>query len=629
MNDRRKEDLRQWWSPRNTRDFDEVTHGSRYLAIWVCPAKDHEFSRSVSYMYSTKAPQWCPLCSGKLPIPGETDLLTKDPELSLQVSPNNQHTPAEISYYSTQKILWRCKDHGHEYIARLDKRIKSNYGCPYCSGQSVLRGFNDLQSTYPHLAEEWSDNNQISPYEVTYGSSAQKYLWECRTNRSHVWEATPNTRTNGETGSGCPVCSNKKVIPGINDLAASDPDLASTWSQKNTRSVETVSSGSDYVATWDCIDCGFTWKCRVYLRAGRVCPICAGRELGEGFNDLYTKAPWLREEWSPSNISPMTKVKYNSSEKADWICKSDKNHKWSSIIRDRFHGSGCPHCVPKVSKQETEVFLYIKSLLPGEEVIQSYKYSPRREFDIYIPSRGIAIEYNGLLWHSEMYNATHVGDKVLDGMNIGVDLYVIWQDDWLMRKSIVKRWIRNLLGVTDEHRIGARTCQVETLSSVDAYSFLDRWHIQGRSYGSIKIGLKHKNNLVAVMVLRKAPNGVLSLVRYATSALIPGGFTRLLSWVDRNVDYTKMETFADLCSSRGRLYVGTGWTEVGVIPPDYSYTDFSVRRHKFNYRVSRFRDNPDLKFEEGLTERELATLNKLYRVYDAGKIKYEREKPND
>lgn len=47
-----------------------------------------------------------------------------------------------------------------------------------------------------------------------------------------------------------------------------------------------------------------------------------------------------------------------------------------------------------------------------------------------------------------------------------------------------------------------------------------------------------------------------------------------------------------------------------------------VRHHKFNYRIARFRRDPDLEYHDGMSERELAALNGLERVYDAGKTRW-------
>ena len=101
----------------------------------------------------------------------------------------------------------------------------------------------------------------------------------------------------------------------------------------------------------------------------------------------------------------------------------------------------------------------------------------------------------------------------------------------------------------------------------------------------------------------------------------------MVRFVESNYKYRQLETFADLAYSDGGLYETTGWTKRKVLNPDYTYLKSGKRVHKFNYRKSRFSSDPSLHFETGMTERELAKLNGLHRVYDAGKAKYVKPHP--
>lgn len=93
-----------------------------------------------------------------------------------------------------------------------------------------------------------------------------------------------------------------------------------------------------------------------------------------------------------------------------------------------------------------------------------------------------------------------------------------------------------------------------------------------------------------------------------------------------------MVTFADHTLSQGGLYLNNGFVAEKVLAPDYSYVVRGKRVHKFNYRLARFKSDPNLKHEEGLTERELALLNRTPRIWDCGKTRYvweaHREKNN-
>lgn len=65
-----------------------------------------------------------------------------------------------------------------------------------------------------------------------------------------------------------------------------------------------------------------------------------------------------------------------------------------------------------------------------------------------------------------------------------------------------------------------------------------------------------------------------------------------------------------------------GFRNDGDVRPDYQYVVYDQRVHKFNYRLKRFREDPNLVYKDGLTERELADMNGLNRIYDCGKTRW-------
>jgi len=88
----------------------------------------------------------------------------------------------------------------------------------------------------------------------------------------------------------------------------------------------------------------------------------------------------------------------------------------------------------------------------------------------------------------------------------------------------------------------------------------------------------------------------------------------------QNVD--KIVTFSDHQVSDGGLYEKLGFSCDKELSPDYRYVASGERIHKFNYRLKRFRNDPELEYREGLTEKELAQINGLERVWDCGKTRW-------
>ena len=120
---------------------------------------------------------------------------------------NGNMKPENVSYGSNQKVWWLC-DKKHEWSSTIAHRAKGG-GCPYCSNQRVLKGYNDLQTTNPALALEWHPikNGDLKPTQVMAGSS-KKVWWLC--SKGHEWMATIGSRN---VGSGCRKCGVQSSKP--------------------------------------------------------------------------------------------------------------------------------------------------------------------------------------------------------------------------------------------------------------------------------------------------------------------------------------------------------------------------------------------------------------------------------
>ena len=150
------------------------------------------------------------------------------PEVAKQWSTHNfPLLPKDVSYGSNKKVWWRGEC-GHEWQASPHSRTgKNSPGCPYCSGNRVLAGFNDLASRFPEIAAEWSEKNYpLRPDEVTAFSN-KKAWWKGKC--GHEWYALISSRSDGH---GCPYCEDHKLLKGFNDFASQYPQLAKEWSEK-------------------------------------------------------------------------------------------------------------------------------------------------------------------------------------------------------------------------------------------------------------------------------------------------------------------------------------------------------------------------------------------------------------
>ncbi|MBE5745632.1 MAG: hypothetical protein E7355_05845, partial [Clostridiales bacterium] len=137
--------------------------------------------------------------------------------------------PQTLTLGSNKKVWWKCTKE-HEWQAIIADRNRG-YACPYCMGQKVLKGYNDLATLNPLLAKEWNyeKNGNLKPEQFTTGSG-KKIWWRCQ--KGHEWQAHINNRSKG---IGCPCCSGRRAIVGETDLQTVNPLLAKEWNyEKNT-----------------------------------------------------------------------------------------------------------------------------------------------------------------------------------------------------------------------------------------------------------------------------------------------------------------------------------------------------------------------------------------------------------
>ena len=527
-----------------------------------------------------------------------------------------------VSFGSNYRAAWRCS-HGHSWEAVVASRARNGAGCPVCAGQKPEPGVNDLATLRPDLAAEWADT-RFSAKDVTAGSN-RKVLWRCA--EGHEWSAPIVERTSRNTG--CTVCRGRSVMPGINDLATLRPELAAEWDDESLAPTA-VTVGSNKVIGWRCQH-GHTWHAAVASRAlkGTGCPVCSGRRVVSDFNDLGTLFPLVAAEWRGGSREP-GQLPVSSSEMALWECR--RGHTWRARVADRTGGHGCPDCSAMnfSSQFEDDVAGFVADILQGDEVVRNtrqYWSDGLKELDIFVPSLNVAIECNGVYWHSEAngkgrwYHAM----KHQAAAALGITLIQVWEDDWAKRRPIVERMLAHKLGCSAEPFVHARKTVASFVSTAEARTFFNAYHIQGWVSATHYLALLHAGMPVAMMALKRtdASGHELRLERFATSARVPGAQSKLIRFAEREIPgWTNLVTFADLEVSAGELYERSGWVHDGDIRPDYKYLVRGERVHKFNYRLARFRSDPSLKYEVGLSERELAALNGLARVWDSGKIRY-------
>lgn len=298
----------------------------------------------------------------------------------------------------------------------------------------------------------------------------------------------------------------------------------------------------------------------------------------------------------------------------------------------------CPSCdmMNGLSGGERELFEFIAST--ADEVPQAGRYiltgadGIKRQVDIYLPGRGLGIEFNGIYWHSlnaGLSKNYHL-EKIVAASQLGIRLIHVFEDDWIYRGEIVRSRIRNLLGKIDR-KIMARRCVVKSITPAASLDFLNQNHLRGGSAASVHLGLFCDDELVSVMTLgRPRFNKAYDweLIRFASklNVLVVGDASKLFSYFRKFIAAPgqRVISYSDRCWGEGDLYEMLGFKRVGETRPAVWYHEprSLVRHSRFKFQKHRLKDLLP-SFDLSLTELENMMNNGYLAVFDCGNAVFE------
>lgn len=310
---------------------------------------------------------------------------------------------------------------------------------------------------------------------------------------------------------------------------------------------------------------------------------------------------------------------------------SCKKHGKFSVIPWRFLQSmmGCKRCARIVSQADIEITEFLSQY--AEVITHNRKIIAPFELDIYLPEHNIAVEHNGIIWHSEKFNSDNSKHqkKHLLCKEKGIHLIQIWEDEWRFNKELVKKMLLAKLKIFDQ-RIYARKTVKKAITGKDARLFFAENHISGFRPASKHIGLFLDNNLVCAISIARPGTFManqeadMEIVRFATLAgcRVIGGLSKLLSGFKSKT----ISTFADALWYDGYGYQSIGFKKTHLTNPGYFYIKPGSldRHHRYSFAKHKLKDKlPD--FNPDKSEKENMTKHGYYKLWDAGHYKLIKE----
>ena len=362
-----------------------------------------------------------------------------------------------------------------------------------------------------------------------------------------------------------------------------------------------------------------------HIKGKQGCPIC-GREKSNSERKMT-----FEEYVEIANNIHNGYYKYlpdgfnGTNGKITYICP-----KHGIVIQDASNhihlGHNCPECNPTHSTPENELYEFLSSIVGKDNIEKRNRtiLNNKHELDLYIPSKKIAIELDGLYWHCEINkNKNYHLNKTIECDKKGIHLIHVFEDEWIYKQDIIKSMLLNQLGNT-ENKIYARNCEIRNVKPNESRIFLNHNHLQGNCNSKIKLGLYYNGELVSLMTFgqsrhfigNKEPKWELQRFCNKLNTNVIGGASKLFNYFIKEYNPENVVSYADRRWSNGKLYDKLGFIKYNESKPNYFYVIENKRVYRFNLRKRVLVEKYGC--PEHMTEKEFCKQKKWYRIYDCG-----------
>jgi len=312
----------------------------------------------------------------------------------------------------------------------------------------------------------------------------------------------------------------------------------------------------------------------------------------------------------------------NFAQKYEWQCIICDTKFIDNVDNGRF--PRCPKCFPRlsgISNLEKELF---DSIDHSNKIQSDKSVLNGKELDIYIPDKKLAIEFNGIYWHSELNGREknyHL-NKTKGCEAKGIHLIHIFEHEWIEKKEIVLSMINSRLGKF-EKEVNSDQCEVKKLTIEEKDHFLKKNNLKNIDCSDIAFGLIHYDEIISVITFTELENNNYEMNNLCNSIGIKilDEKHKLFSYFKEKFTPKKIITFLDR-----RYFIGTEYDELGFKKAEYNKPTYwyfgkgiSGIEENSKWEKSCLNDKLD-KFYPELTEWENMQINGYDRIWDCGQV---------
>ena len=269
---------------------------TKLIFWWHCYICGEDFESTLGSMIRSRNSKnkGCSYCAGKK-VKREKSFAYLHPEVMDEYDSSNSIDPYNVAEHSVKEAKWICRNNPeHRWKAKFQSRARGEGGCNFCRGWHYNKFFAE---EHPEFEQYYDTEKNKLPFSNYSNSSNKTVWWKCDEGHSFEWPIQYFSRLGRFD---CPICSNKVLVIGENDLESQYHDLAMEFDiEKNGITPDRVSCYFSRIDVW--------WKCAeghefqrsVWYRINqtRDCPICSRSIVVKGINDFQTTYPDIIKVW--------------------------------------------------------------------------------------------------------------------------------------------------------------------------------------------------------------------------------------------------------------------------------------------------------------------------------------------
>ena len=251
-----------------------------------------------------------------------------------------------------------------------------------------------------------------------------------------------------------------------------------------------------------------------------------------------------------------------------------------------------------------------------------------KELDILFHEKGIAIEFNGSYWHSDVFKSeTDHQNKSLMAKAAGIRIIHIFEHEW--KDEVTRNKIIHLINRAIHPELAtkfqARKCEVKEIDSSIAAQFINKYHLQNYSPAKVNIGIYSLDELLGVMTFGKPRfdnNIQYELIRLAwkDDIVVVGGAAKLFKYFVEKYNPDSIVTYCDIAKFSGSIYELLEFKFIETTRPSYIWW-------KNNKILTRYQTMKSKLVDEGLgkygdTESDIMHNLGWVKIYNCGNYKY-------